>query len=319
MNGQAQYYDLQNNFIGIALHDHKHSSLPLISAGIYCSVADRLGLVARPCGFPFHVYVIIDPPIGFNLDGEKLRPGSTAEVMYIDPFRSDQEVLKNDLEAQLTAMGVNPSDRPGLLGASTTMDLVRRTARNIISSIQTNRHVYDTHLSATIVGPDLDGAFYGAIWAMLLLSEDDAATSQRTRYLPYLVDHLEKQYLLDVRLLEDFILPLFEGTQQHQQLCEAVRAMRAGDSMPKQIKPRAQESSRNVRYRVGHVFRHKRYHYLAIITGWDVECEAGELWMSQMGVDNLARGRHQSFYHVLSVTLSIIPYAYHNRANMFQG
>jgi len=52
-------------------------------------------------------------------------------------------------------------------------------------------------------------------------------------------------------------------------------------------------------YRVGDLFRHRRYRYRAVITGWDATCQASEQWMQQMGVDALPHGRSQSFYHVL--------------------
>ncbi|KXJ92653.1 hypothetical protein Micbo1qcDRAFT_222406 [Microdochium bolleyi] len=66
--------------------------------------------------------------------------------------------------------------------------------------------------------------------------------------------------------------------------------------------PREQEPPRDwqVRYRVGDLFRHRRYGYRAVITGWDATCQASEQWMQQMGVDALpGGGRSQSFYHVL--------------------
>ena len=75
--------------------------------------------------------------------------------------------------------------------------------------------------------------------------------------------------------------------------------MRAGDSMPKQVKPRTKEILQHVKYKVGQVFRHKRYNYIAVITGWDVECSASEQWIARMRVNELPHGRDQSFYHVL--------------------
>ncbi|KAH7032748.1 uncharacterized protein B0I36DRAFT_361521 [Microdochium trichocladiopsis] len=60
-----------------------------------------------------------------------------------------------------------------------------------------------------------------------------------------------------------------------------------------------QQQPWQVRYRVGDLFRHKRYRYRAVITGWDSTCQASEQWMQQMGVDSLPNGRSQSFYHVL--------------------
>ena len=54
-----------------------------------------------------------------------------------------------------------------------------------------------------------------------------------------------------------------------------------------------------VGFKVGMLFKHKRYHYEGVITGWDTSCDAGEDWIQSMGVDRLANGRMQSFYHVL--------------------
>ncbi|KAL8949797.1 MAG: hypothetical protein Q9222_004125 [Ikaeria aurantiellina] len=239
------------------------------------------------------------PMDGQGLDGRRLEGESEPQVMYMDPFRSDQEVSKSDLGAQLRAMGVPPGDHELLLGTCTVADMVRRTARNIIGSIQSTPHLHDPGIAAAFHRPEPDSALYSALWALLTLPEDNAALVQRARYLPYILDHLEKQFLVDVQLVEKLVLPLFEGSQHWDQLSEAVRVMRASDTMPKQVKPRTSNTRNSVHYTVGQVFRHKRYSYQGVVTGWDVECAAGETWMSQMGVDRLSRGRHQSFYHVL--------------------
>ncbi|KAL8711119.1 MAG: hypothetical protein Q9220_004500 [cf. Caloplaca sp. 1 TL-2023] len=295
----SHYRDLQNNFIGVALQNANRSALPLISVGIYCAVSKRLGLNVQPCGFPFHVYAIVKPMDGQNVDGRRVEGVSEPQVMYMDPFRSDKEVAKDDLRAQLRALGVLPGDHELLLGTCTVADMVRRAARNIIGSVQSTPHLQDRGAAASFHRLEPDSALYSALWALLILPEDNAPMVQRARYLPYILDHLEKQFLVDVHLVEKFVLPLFKGSQHWAQLWQAVRAMRASDTMPKQVKPRTSDTDKHVHYTVGHVFRHKRYSYQGVITGWDVECAAGETWMSQMGVDRLSRGRHQSFYHVL--------------------
>lgn len=78
-----------------------------------------------------------------------------------------------------------------------------------------------------------------------------------------------------------------------------IRAIRASDYAPKPIKVRDPKSLRDVRYKVGQIFQHRRLQYNAIIVGWDVECAASEQWISQMRVRDLPRGQHQSFYHAL--------------------
>lgn len=72
----------------------------------------------------------------------------------------------------------------------------------------------------------------------------------------------------------------------------------AGTSTP-QPQPPAADAPADATYHVGDLFRHRRYRYRAVITGWDATCQASEQWMQQMGVDALPHGRSQSFYHVL--------------------
>lgn len=296
----AQYQDLQNNFIGIALQDENHPSLPLISVAIYCCVARRLGLDAHPCAFPHHVIAIIKPPKNQDMDGRDISKSGEGEPLFMDPFRSKNETPVGFLRAQLSAMGVASSEHATLLGASSTVDIVRRTARNILESVRSVPRLHDRHLTRDPTSPETDSAFYGALWALLLLHDSDASV-QRGRYFPYIVEHLQKQFFMDVALIEAHVLPLFQNQYHYGQLCDFIRVMRASDIMPKTAKRRIGKAAKEVRYHVGQVFKHKRYRYQAIITGWDLECKETEAWMSRMGIADLERGRHQSFYQVLYV------------------
>ncbi|KAL8785936.1 MAG: hypothetical protein Q9213_003085 [Squamulea squamosa] len=299
VEADSQYHNLQNSFIGLALQSNERAALPLISVAIFCAVSKRLGLHAEPCGFPFHIYAIVIAPEGQGVDGRPLQDGSAGQQLYFDPFRSNQMVPKSDLEAQLKAMGIASIEHEAHLSVASTADMVRRTARNIVTAIQSTRHIHGASTSAETVFPESDGALYSALWALLILAEEGAPRSAGARYLPYMLDNVEKQFSMDASLIEKFAIPLFEGSHQQDQLSNTIRVMRRGDLMPKTVKPRDPESSQSVQFRVGQVFRHRRYNYQGVITGWDVECAAGETWMSQMGVDRLSRGRHQSFYHVL--------------------
>ena len=303
------YHDLRNNFIGIALQDGDHQSLPLISVAIYCCVAQRLGLDAHPCGFPFHVHAIIKATAGHDLNGGRVEPGTKAQPMYMDPFRTDKETPVHNLQSQLYAMGIPEADHPSLLGTSSTAEIIRRTARNIGSSVQIPRS--PSNLNAVLALADMDNAFYGAVWAQLLLADGNPATASaaRARCLPYILEHVEKKFPLDVGLVEDYVLPLIEDPHQGAQLRNMIAAIRAADAMPKAIKRRTKETAGKIPYRIGQVFRHKRYHYFATVTGWDAKCEAGEAWMSHMGIDNLSRGRDQSFYHALYVGRTHVAHA----------
>ncbi len=297
ISGKSHYHDLQNNFIGIALQDRSHPSLPLVSVAIYCCVAQRLGIDAQLCGYPFHVLAIIRSSRGRTLDGRYVEPGISSETMYLDPFRSNQEVDVNILRAQLQSLGISPSEFQEQLGASSTAEIVRRSAKSIITSLQAIRRDYDASHSF----PNANGAFYAAVWALLLLPENNAvrAGEQRANCLSHITELIEKYFLTDTWLIEKYILPLIENPVQHEQLQNTIRVIRTTDHMSKSVKARSSDSLHNVQYKVGQIFHHKRYHYKAVITGWDVECAATDDWMAHMGVHNLPKGKYQGFYHVL--------------------
>lgn len=258
---------------------------------------------------------IVQPPEEGTLDGRARDIDASAETMYMDPFRSASEVPTEDLRAQLVAMAADASNS-SYMSASPTSEIVLRTSRNIMNSVQmahgiarnANTNGGHTPLATVSTFPELDSAFYGALWASLLLDSPSvgggpaAANLQRRHFLPYIVRHFETHFPNDVFLLEQHIVPLFQNLDEYRQLQETVRVMRAGDTMQKQIKRRTTGVSQRVRYKIGQVFRHKRYLYMAVITGWDVECGAGETWIAQMRVHELEKGRHQSFYHVLYAT-----------------
>ena len=296
---------MPNNFIGLALRDEEHQTLPLVLVAIYCCVARRLGLDAQPCGFPLHVHAIIKAPKDQDLDGRTTDIATEPSSMYMDPWNSSDETPKQELIGRLREMRAEPSEFQAFLAPSSTAEIVRRTARNIMTSVKMLSQTAGDggHLNLSSAYPDANGAFYGALWALLLLPEGSSAHSniQQGRYVPYLLHHVEQDFPLDLGLFERIAVPLFREQNYYEQLLGRVRSMRTEDELPKPRKDRTSKASDNVRYKIGQVFRHKRYNYNAIITGWDVECEAGEDWIAQMNVGALPRGQHQAFYHVMYV------------------
>ena len=297
----GNYHNMQNNFLGIALQDADHPSLPLISVAIYCCVAQRVGLDAQPCGFPFHVLAIIKPLQGLDIGGHSLPDGQLGSPIYMDPFRSALEIPVDSLQAQLQALGISASDHAAYLDASSTAEIVRRAAKNIITSVQSlPRNGATNRLSTTDSFPETDGAFYSSLWALTILAEGDRdrADTQRAQFLPYIVQRIENQYPVDISLIDKFIAPLFPHLAEHHEISHAISLMRDSDAAaPQEVKERTLQSG-SVLFKIGQHFKHKRYGYFAVIIGWDVECLAGEAWISRMGVDQLSRGKHQSFYHV---------------------
>lgn len=287
-----EYYSLEHNFLGLALKSPGHNSLPLISAAIYCYVAQGLNLDARPCGFPFHVHVIIRPQPGRDMNGRTLAETEEEDPMYLDPFRGGRETPVLDLRNQLTFLGAPSTHQPALLGDSPTSDIILRCGKNILNSVYSM-----PHSSSHTTPVDLVSAKYAALWSIMLLS-GDARRMDLRHQLPLLMEMFATDFPSDIFLVEQYIVPLFDGLFEHEHILESLHVMRAVDEIPKQVRKRS-AGNKHIRYRVGQVFRHRRYQYRAIITGWDSECGAGEQWMRRMGIDRLQAGRHQSFYHVL--------------------
>ena len=301
-----EYYRIEHSFLGIALKSEGHNSLPLISAAIYCYVAQKLGLNANPCGFPFHVHVIIRPRPGYDLDGNALEEEEDGTPMYMDPFRSTEETPVSELESQLNFLGALTLSHSTFLRESLVPEIVLRCAKNILNAMMQAPHYSHTSL-------DIADVKYAALWASMLFAEyatDHAglgpgAPGRRQplrRYLPPLTDHFMTNFPLDAYLVEQYLIPLFEGLPEYSPLSDSIRLMKATDEIPKQVHRRTSEH-RNVIYRVGQIFRHRRYGYTAAVIGWDAECGAEEDWMQTMGIDRLRAGRHQSFYHALYVKL----------------
>ncbi|KAF7715124.1 Uncharacterized protein PECH_007625 [Penicillium ucsense] len=288
-----EYHALEHNFLGLALNSQGHNSLPLISAAIYCYVAREIGLNAHPCGFPFHVHVIVTPNLGFDMNGEALSDGEIGTPMYLDPFRGARETPLADLRDQLVFLGASETEQAAFLGPSQTSEIVQRCSRNIWTSIHSAPQGAPGHTSSV----DVVSAKYASLWSSMLLTGNSRPMDLR-HHLPLLMELFATDFPSDIFLVEQYIVPLFQGLFEHEHILESLHVMRAVDEIPKQVRRRTGENQ-NIRFMVGQVFRHRRYHYRAIITGWDRECGAGEQWMRRMGIDRLQAGRHQSFYHVL--------------------
>jgi F-box protein 21 len=307
----VSYNDLQNNYMGIALQDKAHPSLPLISVAIFCILAKRLGVDARCCVIPQHVHAVVYPSSYETLDGRKSEDRES-EPMYLDPFRSDDEVSVAGIREILAAWGIPSVDFAWSTLNSTTAALVLRTSRSILTSVQIftrnggnaeNAGHPTVQLYANPYA-DMDNAFYSALWARFMMSNSFARfeISNQRDVILLILEKFERLYPMDASLIEQYICPLFNNPSntEHWDLHEALRVVRAADQSPRQLRLRDTSAVREkVKYKVGQIFRHKRYAYTAVITGWDIECGMNSDWMAHNNVDSLAQGRYQSFYHAL--------------------
>ena len=319
----AEYGQLRNNFLGIALHERNPSALPLISVAILCAVAERLGITIEPCGVPFHVVAMVRPHEGEDLDGLPQAKDTPVQLMYLDPYDHDDEVPIEDLIERFRDIGATSSTYMSLVQATNPSEMVLRASRNImhsIAAIQRRDFADDLgpgtpRLNAHVIYPDVEKALYSALWVSVLVGmlhsgnlsdgldrvdvQDFRARQQLL--LNSIIRQLEAHFPSDVALMEQYMLPLFTNELEAAQLREAIRVVRIVDEMPRAPRSRTLETQRHVRFHVGQVFQHLRYRYVAVIIGWDVECKAEEQWQERMNVAQLPRGKHQSFYNVLYV------------------
>ncbi|KAK6339519.1 hypothetical protein TWF718_008926 [Orbilia javanica] len=280
---QERFHDLVNCFIGISMRTTK-STLPITSCSIFCSLARRLGLETHPCAYPYHVYALV-------------RETETSHF-YVNPHDSIDIVFQPELESRLEEIGVNVTSETisKYLHPAATKELVLRNARNILRNTpRARRHLLDDRLDP---GLNIDAAEYAALFAIALLSN-----TWTTRILEPLCRCLQESFPLDVGLIERYIVPLAGPSSRPARLLQTICiALRNEDGMIRRPKLRSLVENRGVLFRIGTIFKHRRYDYQAAITGWTVN-------MAYEGLDieegELQKGLMQPFYRVMVDDLSI--------------
>jgi F-box protein 21 len=299
---EDDYHALRNNFISIALFDDVHTSLPLQSVAIYCAVARRLGINAKPSNYPAHVHAVIAAPPDKTLDGKARtpQPDEQPEVMHMDPWRSAEEVPREPLSTRLTQLGAPIDQHDHFLGPTSTLEVTLRTGRNIMNSVQEARDRQRGITQSSLI-PDVEAAWYSMLWSMMILGDGHNAASaiqRRKQCLPYLIEHHQSHFPEDLGLIEKVVLPMFEGEREHHIIMHLITTARKADDNKKAPSPRDINTS-HVKYKIGQQFSHGRYSYKGFIIGWDMQCTAEDRWIHQMRVDDLPKGRQQPFYNVV--------------------
>lgn len=299
---EQDYHALRNNFISIALFDSIHSSLPLQSVAIYCAVARRLGINARPSNYPYHVHAVIEAPSNVTLDGREIAEDQEheAELMHMDPWRSSEEVPRESLTRRLMQMGAQPQQYQYHLGPTSNLEVALRTGRNIMNSVQEVRQQTQHLAVRRSAQPDADAAWYSMLWSMMILGDinTNQTLHRRRQVLPYLIEHYQTHYPEDLMFIEQTLVPMFDSERELHVLMHLITAARKADVNKKPPSLRT-EATGHLRYKIGQYFQHKRYPYEGFIIGWDAKCSAEDRWIQQMRVDDLPKGRNQPFYHIV--------------------
>ncbi|WPA98276.1 uncharacterized protein RHO25_002888 [Cercospora beticola] len=298
--GHENYHALRNNFLSMALFEENYTCLPLQAVAIYCAVARRLGINAKPSNYPQHVHAVIEAPSGMTLDGKHIMviAGAEPELMHMDPWRSHEEVPLDQLRLRLLQMGAPDHQHTHHLSATTSLEMCLRTGRNIMASVQEAR---ERHRAIDdMSGPDIEAAWYSMLWSMIILGDNNSASTlhRRRQCLPYLVEHFQAHFPEDISLIEKYLPTMFAGEREHSILLHLINERRTDDRNKKAPTFRTAEAA-NVTYCIGTHFRHKRYSYEGVVVGWDRRCSAEQRWIEQMRVDDLPRGREQPFYNIV--------------------
>jgi F-box protein 21 len=299
----ANYHELRNNFISLALFSTTHTSLPLQSVAIYCAVARRCGVIATPSNFPRHVHAVVEAPPDQTLDGQPKTTETRPEFMHIDVWQAPHQLPEHLLRRRLLQTNIPAEEHDRQLGPSDGVNTLVRASRNILVSVNNARLHYeggDTPLDEQSYAPDPTAAQYAAFWAMcLLLDENEALAVQRRQFLQVLLQTFLKQFPEDFALIQNRALPMLEGSLDYGRMEDLIEELVATDSDPIEPKIRAAEIG-EIQYRVGQHFEHRRYGYKGFIVGWDGRCEADSEWMEMMQIDNLRRGQLQPFYNIVA-------------------
>ncbi|KAL1852500.1 hypothetical protein VTK73DRAFT_9183 [Phialemonium thermophilum] len=278
----TNYRNLRNCFIGHALSDPDHPSLPIISSAIFCAVAERLGITSSCCSFPGHVHASVFAPPGQTLDGDDTEPGGELEVMFLDPYGSDSEV--EDLRSRLAETGL-PNTSDVFLSASPVPVIVQRTAQNIRTTFRWAQELPDDDPAAVRLKqlraghPDLnlEAAFYGAMWSQLLMRQTNSI--QWDIHLNAFLNRFALTWSEDAWIVEKYLVPLYDAFMAAQPLprhrvgWENVREIldmlhNLDRRQPTVNRRYTREIEEHVHYRIGQVFRHRRYGYIGVINGW---------------------------------------------------
>ncbi|GAO16572.1 hypothetical protein UVI_02019900 [Ustilaginoidea virens] len=276
--------NLRNCLIGQALRHRDHDSIPLISAAIYCCLASRLGVNAQCCAFLSHSHAIVFARPGETLDGHPVGNGDEQpERMYLDPYGVDDEVPVSGLQNRLAQLGWL-AGADAFLAPAPTLSLVLRTARSIeatfarILELQDRAHTELSQLLRGNSAMNVEASLYSALWSFLMLTPPE--TFEWDDRLEGFLGRFAGAWPEDAWLVEKYLRPMYDsltplrngfarrvnrGLGDPWELCSFVRKQ---DDVAPPVFRRNSAGNQSVPFKIGQVFRHRRYGWIGVITGW---------------------------------------------------
>lgn len=200
--------------------------------------------------------------------------------MHLDPYGRDGEVPRAVLHATLSDYGWQSSSTYFLSPAS-PWNLAMRTAHNIRAAFRSDLSAphdpepyvaaSDTSLPASGASVvDRDAAVQAYLWVrLMLLPPDDMEWVQA---LHRLIDRFMNSWLGDIRLVEEYLVPMYDAAGADGQAWDdprnLVRVKRQLDAVQPLAKGRGGRKMAAAAFRVGQVVRHRRLGFVAVVTGW---------------------------------------------------
>ncbi|KWU44401.1 hypothetical protein RHOSPDRAFT_29218 [Rhodotorula sp. JG-1b] len=326
---EGGFHSLDNHYVELVWRraaaapdgPQNEGTLPMTLVHIFCAlvrrlpVARRFGIRAQMIGYPGTVLAGLSYRRrggdgggggGGGQEEDRNRERDRARI-YINVFGEGKILSPERLRAMLGAMGQADSEQDFLAPAS-AREMCLRVARNILTSVRAG----DRTIGVPIQHELSVEALYSVSHALFLFTSPHALLDRDRRqedvptaaaavgadtlqYAEWLESLVQSEYPLDVSYLSGSVLPLLPSPDRQARLRTLCTAIRDEDATPREPKVVNAE----IKWPIGHVFRHRLFGYLAITRGFDYRCEAGEQWIRQMRVDTLPYGRHQPFYHVV--------------------
>ena len=220
-------------------------------------------------------YSLDDSPTGS--DDESL------ERMYLDPFGSDDEIPTSSLQQILSHFGWQTST-DAFLAPVSPQSMVLRTAQNIkatfskILELQNDAHPELSQLLSGNSVMNVEAAVYAALWAGLMLTPPN--TFEWDDRLASFLRRFAGSWPEDAWLVEKYLWPMYNsfaplrhGFARHVNRglgdpWEHWRLVRDQDVLAPPVLSRSAEGNQSVPFKIGQVFRHRRYGWVGVITGW---------------------------------------------------
>lgn len=223
LTGESHYRNLRNCLIGHALSEDDHNSLPIISCAIFQQLATRLGLHADLVSYPGHVHVSVQPPTGFDADGNLLSsPTSNPGRIYFNPHGSSDEVSKALLRHRLVEVGWqgNPDT---VLEPASIPETITRTGNNIVATYNMATTLPDTHpaqpalrhLRAGHPSLNLEAAKYSYMWASIMMA-GVTTPFWAVQVSTFLSHVLARYHQEDMWIVEKYLRPAYNRWRETQ-------------------------------------------------------------------------------------------------------